>query len=396
MAKGIASEEYRTRVRPKFEYQINTIPLLRAAFPLYYDWYMRPERRGTRLPKGWIVKNFSRLDRDFIQFDMSGKAAAWLDHFATQRRKAQWYKDRFEILRQLLKDGVVFQTKVSAPKGEATYKDPERNSEVQARKMEDDDFAMAEAIRKADASQRQKNEIEEERADKLASYVHYSTEDLFTRFPDLVDLANYLIRQRTQFEPGNVPFCTNVLPFGAKTIYEAIRIGLSQHKHFHFHYNTTTRSLTEEEWHGYLTGGCRNPIFSYADREAGSPLARTDIVLTEEFDLKFLPVFSYMGTEENGQDRILLSLETHCQTPFHKKAPVGTVGFRYNKAGIPANFDGRRVCTLMFVWSERKFLESVEAGTLNINRTLPHGNPMFDGFNMDVWDPNSWKPVQLH
>ena len=77
-------------------------------------------------------------------------------------------------------------------------------------------------------------------------------------------------------------------------------------------------------------------------------------------------------------------------------APVGTLGYRWNMAGRPTDFDGARVCTLMYVWSERnKFLEKVETKELKINPTLPHSNPAFDGFNMKVWDPDTWVPVEL-
>ena len=80
----------------------------------------------------------------------------------------------------------------------------------------------------------------------------------------------------------------------------------------------------------------------------------------------------------------------------HKKAPVGTLGYRYNKAGRPSGyFDGSSVCTLMYVWSECKLLKKVEAGELVINPTKPHCNPAFDRYNMETWDPDKWVPVEL-
>ena len=112
-----------------------------------------------------------------------------------------------------------------------------------------------------------------------------------------------------------------------------------------------------------------------------------------------MPLFSYIGSEENGRDTILLDLESKVQALCHKKAPVGTLGYRYDKAGQPTDFKNeRRVCTLMYFWSERKLLENVEKGELVINRTL-RGCPKIayadTAFNMEVWDPNTWLPVEL-
>ncbi|KAL3938203.1 MAG: hypothetical protein SGARI_001835 [Bacillariaceae sp.] len=112
-------------------------------------------------------------------------------------------------------------------------------------------------------------------------------------------------------------------------------------------------------------------------------------------DLVFIPIFRYVGTRKNGFDRILLAAERLCQTPYHKKAPVGTLGFRYNNAGTPA-LDSSRICTLYFVSSVKKLLQKVEAGTLKVNRT---SDKVLQGcqayMNYGVWDPQNWSPTNL-
>ena len=81
---------------------------------------------------------------------------------------------------------------------------------------------------------------------------------------------------------------------------------------------------------------------------------------------------------------------------FHKKAPVGTLGYRWDKAGHPNGYwndDEDRVCSLMLVWSESKFLEKVRDNELCINPTRRAGANA--AFNNRVWDDNSWEPVLL-
>ena len=167
---------------------------------------------------------------------------------------------------------------------------------------------------------------------------------------------------------------------------------MRDHKHFHFHFCTTTLDDSAGEWHQCLTGTGRKCIFHCSNEETGSPLRRTEILYSGNDDLRFVPVIRYLGTPDNGEDRILLELETKCQSKCHLKLPVGTVGWRYHKAGTPRPFNGAsRVCTLYFVYSESKFLEQVEAGTLGISPTkLGRGNR---GYNLTVWDSTTWAPV---
>ena len=315
MPKSKASQKYRrNRKRQQFEYRLNSVALLQAALPFYYNWYMA--NRGSALRRNWILKNMSRLDADLIRFDNTGTAEGWLKHFNTQRKKSQWYKERFTVLRQHLGDGVIAPTAVSAAVGQPATKHPERNKEILGRKMEDNDFAMQAAIRKADAYQRLKEEREEEREDNLALYVVSADEEIFRRYPDLKDLANHILFNKTEFDIPDLPFCDSALPFGGTTIYKSLQVGLGT-KYFHFNFCTTTRALEEGEWHGYLTGGCRNGIFSHADEIDRTRLRENTLLHSGDYDIKWMPIFSYIGNNDNGRDCILLELESLCQSTFH-------------------------------------------------------------------------------
>lgn len=123
-----------------------------------------------------------------------------------------------------------------------------------------------------------------------------------------------------------------------------------------------------------------------------------DVTHSGEYDLKMMPVFMYQGREDNGLDRIVLQLEDLCQRPYHRKLPVGTLGFRTDHGGQPIVANDNRVCTLFFVWSERKFLKNVEQGVLKVNRTRQGtrgGSITNRDMNFEIWDHNTWAPVHL-
>jgi hypothetical protein len=87
-------------------------------------------------------------------------------------------------------------------------------------------------------------------------------------------------------------------------------------------------------------------------------------------------------------------LESKSQTPYHKKVPVGTLGFRYDAAGRPIAKE-ECICTLYFVFSVRKLLEKVEAGTLKVSPTK-RGLTMVESlFNRKIWERNTWAPVVI-
>ena len=90
-------------------------------------------------------------------------------------------------------------------------------------------------------------------------------------------------------------------------------------------------------------------------------------------------------------------MESLCQGKYHKKAPVGTVGFRNDKAGYASmNQTERRVDTLYFVFSESKFLRKVENGELKVNRTKQHRiSQLQDVYNYGVWDAATWTGVDI-
>ena len=397
---GSASIQFRgPRQTVRFTFHLETLPDLKNAFPLYYNWYT--QHRGQPLPKGWILLNLQTLESDFIQFDNTGTARAYFDFLNSDKKKAKWFARTFMKLRVLLDDGIIRETVGSAPMGQPTTVHPERQKEYRSQHYEDEDRAIARDICRADSNDRKNAELKAQRDAEMSVYLNSCVEAIFRQYPDTDSLANYLLSRRTEFDlPPNIqsPYCTSVLPFGAKTVLESIKTGL-RNKYFHFNFCTTTLSLDEGEWHNYITGFGRNGIFSHANTPDIPRLSKKTLFHTnaDEYDLKFLPVFSYKGSDDNGQDRLLLSLETKCQTVCHQKAPVGTLGYRYNFAGQPVNYnDDERVCTLMLVWSECKLLKKVEAGELIINPTKPHvSNSLTVNYNMKVWNPNMWEPVEL-
>ena len=116
----------------------------------------------------------------------------------------------------------------------------------------------------------------------------------------------------------------------------------------------------------------------------------------EKSDLRVVELFSYVGNNENGRDRLMLRVESGFQGLLHKKLPLGTLGFRYDKAGQPVgntywpeNED--RVCKVYFVYSESKLLKLVEDGQVIINPTRAKRSD----FNTDIWGTTTWKPVNL-
>lgn len=259
------------------------------------------------MPKNWLGSNLRLLDADFIRFDNTGTATDWLNHFSTEKNYRNWYTHCFGRLRQLLGDGIIRSSRVSAAVGQPNSKDPQRGAEYRRLRMEneDEDVAIAREIKKADSTQRTKDEKQEERQDKLAAHMGSSNEDIFRLFPNLDDLANHLLHQRTKFDQHNIPFCDNTLPFGAKTFFESIQAGVHT-KYFHFNICTTTRPLEEGEWHNYMTSSSRNGIFSHANEPDRLGLRASIILHSDEYDLKWVPIFSYIGTNENGGGRILL------------------------------------------------------------------------------------------
>ena len=109
-----------------------------------------------------------------------------------------------------------------------------------------------------------------------------------------------------------------------------------------------------------------------------------------------MELFSYLGNDENGRDKLMLEVEAGLQGVLHKKLPLGTLGFRFDRAGRsvgntywPKNED--RVCKVYFVYSESKLLKLVEDGQVIINPTRAKRSD----FNTDIWGTTTWKPVNL-
>lgn len=391
-----ASIEYRgKRKRVHFEFRVKTLPQMRAAFPLYYQYYST--NRKARLPKGWIMERLAQLDADFIAHDRTGTAPQFLTLFRDKRAKATWYAMKFGLLRDKLGDGII-DDKGNAKRSlgqPASMNREDSAARMREKKEKDEDFAIAQAVAAAECNDQDKAEKKEEKSDQIENAKLYIDHELLTRFDTTEALVNYLLRQCpfAEFPTSTHERAAKALPFGAKTVHEAINRGL-QTPHFHYNFCTTTRDDHEGEFHGYLTNGNRNWIFHYATNPVGTPLAQGDVLDDEFSDLQFIPLFRYIGTEQNGFERLLIDVEAKSQTQYHKKVPVGTVGFRYDNAGQPVAREDC-VCTLYFVFSVRKLLEKVEKGELKISPT-GRGLPMTESlFNRKIWERSNWAPVEI-
>uniref|UniRef100_A0A7S2VE60 Uncharacterized protein n=1 Tax=Entomoneis paludosa TaxID=265537 RepID=A0A7S2VE60_9STRA len=372
--------------------EIVTQAQFEAAFPLYCNWYMA--NRKSSLPSGWVTGNLPQLDADLLAYDGSVYTRNFLNHFPTYRRKADWYKRKFIDYRHVLGDNTIRKQKNGADIGDRGTAAPERNRESWREYQETEEGGIKLTIKDADHYQRAKEEREEEKHYVMQDFLLNSGNDLLTEYSTTRDLVNFVLRQCTfeEFPTCEYPRAAKALPFGAKTIHEAVQTGIQNHPHFHFNFCTTTRPIDDGEWHGYLTQNHRNCIFHYSQSPPGTNIQKSDLL-----DLQFIPILQYVGNANNGMDRILLEVESGCQSTYHQKLPVGTVGWRYNKAGISISKRGQEeehVCTLFFVFSVCELLEKVEEGVLKISRTKagPIANPLF---NFDVWDINAWEPALI-
>ena len=190
------------------------------------------------------------------------------------------------------------------------------------------------------------------------------------------DILQYILHEKSIFRKPDVANGTDELPFGCTTLGEVLEYAFATKKYYHCHFCTTTCSDQEEEWHCYFSGSktkTNNPLFSQANvPNRGLTLGRLNDL--EKSDLRVVELFSYVGNNENGRDRLMLRVESGFQGLLHKKLPLGTLGFRYDKAGQPVgntywpeNEDS--VCKVYFVYSVSKLLQLVEKEQLIINPT---------------------------
>ena len=392
-----ASEPYRQgRVINLWEYRLDELDVLEAHFPLYFTHYLVPANRGQSLPRGWIGDNMVQLIDDVA--DAAGVRSVLARNFLGRMndlRRRNWFAARFIKIREVLGDHIIVQRRNTAARGQPGCKHPVREAARYAASLENEEYEMELRIRAADFGQRTKEERERERNDVVST----SLAAIFVNneYDDLPALTNRVLHHQIDYVSDlTIPCATHSLPFGKDTVFEAIQYGLRHRRYFHFNFCTTTRLERDEEFLRYLTQD-RNPIFSPFNQRHLSLDRQTLLVNpNQEYDLKFTTIKSYPGNAANGKDNLLLALESKLQGLFHKKAPVGTLGYRWDKAGHPNGYwndDEDRVCSLMLVWSESKFLEKVRDNELCINPTRRGINN--DVFNNEVWDDNSWEPVLL-
>ena len=394
-----ASEPFReVRVRNMWEYDLNTLELLDAHFPLYFTHYLVPANRGRSLPPGWIKRNMVQLCDDFV--DAAGVqsvlARNFLDRMNEDPQRRVWFAHRFKKIREVLGDHIISETRVSAARGQPGNNHPVRRAARQVALMENEEYEMDLMIRQGDFDQRAKDERDRERkhivATSLAQVYNHN------EYIDITALMNRILHLPIVFVSDlNVPFATHSLPFGKPTVFEALQHGLAHEPLLHFNFCITSRPENQEECHRYLSQNTanNNPTFSPTNPDHRG-LTRNMLLKT---DVRYTTICSYKANAGNGKDTLILALESQLQGVFHKKAPIGTLGFRYDKAGRPDyrwNDDEERVCSLMLVWSESKLLESVRDGELRINPTSTAGPPQFlSQYNHKIWDYESWVPVVL-
>ncbi|OEU07276.1 hypothetical protein FRACYDRAFT_251401 [Fragilariopsis cylindrus CCMP1102] len=390
-----ASEPYRQgRVNNKWEYKLTELDILEAHFPLYFTHYLVPDNRGQSLPKGWIGRNMVQLTDDFA--DAAGVQSVLARNFLGRMNNTpNWFAQRFKKIRDVLGDHIIVQRRNTAALGQPGSHNPVRQAARHAALMENEEYEMELRIRRGDVTQRDKEERDRERNDKVATslaaiYVN-------NEYDDVTALMNRILHQPIDYVSDlTIPCATHSLPFGKPTVFEALQYGLRYRRYLHFNFCTTTRPENQEEYVRYLSQD-RNPIFSPFNQRHLSLDRQTLLVdPNQEYDLKFTTIKSYRGSAGNGKDNLLLALESKLQGLFHRKAPVGTLGYRWDKAGHPNGYwndDEERVCSLMLVWSESKFLEKVRDNELCINPTRRAGANA--AFNNRVWDDNSWEPVLL-
>lgn len=220
------------RNKLRMENPPKTLEKLQRAIPLYYAWYMR--NRGSSLPRGWIVQHFHELDRDIIRYDPSAERC--LARFATNRQKSLFYNDKFRLLRDLLADGIIEERANTARMGTAGTCNRDRMQTYTEERRDDEEKEIQDFVTRAVTNERHKEEQKASRDSFLALCVQTCEEDIFTRYPDMEDPSKHLLYERTAFPPSDSPGRADALPFGAKTIDEAIRIGASTNKHFHFNF----------------------------------------------------------------------------------------------------------------------------------------------------------------
>ena len=395
-----ASKKYRKRTNNHWERRLDQPGDLEAHFPLYWKHYQK--YRSKVLPKGWMQKRgrLKQMQDQFIvaasAYSAPGLALAFFKEKKDKRAISNWFSNKFQKIREELGDGIVQQTCLSAPLGQPCSGHPDRLADREAVLKENPEYCMKAQQCGAMCSERMKAERDKERSDVVATslaQVYVNNE-----YVNITALANRILHKPINFVSDiNIPFATHSLPFGKATVFEALQHGLSYERLFHFNFCITSRGENEEECHRYLSGcGAKdNPIFSPTN-PGHNTLTRNMLL---QSDVRFTTVCSYKANADNGKDTLILALESQLQGVFHKKAPMGTLGFRWDKAGRPDyrwTDDQERVCSLMLVWSESKLLKAVQDGVLRINPTKISGPSVLHSlYNNKEWDDESWEPVVL-
>lgn len=403
MGKFIAQPFRQQRKRNKFPYPLNEEEVLKKVFPQYHQHYIKPENRKQVLHKSFFDKTRLRdMINDVIEYTENHHPTHVVDEvkyfFNQSENEKKWFLQKFGKLRSEMGDGTVFQTCLTGTLGSKTAMHPER-AKVYIEKYKQDPIQVALRVKAHQLNNlRHSQECKAQRDHHTRRYLSSFNESEKTNFETVEDILQDILHRKDTFRKPDVANGTDELPFGRATLGEVLAYAFANKEYFHCNFCTTTRADREGEWNRYFTctpSKVANPIFSQANfRNRGLTLNRLNNL--QQSDLCVMELFSYVGNNENGRDRLQLQVESGLQGKLHKKLPLGTLGFRYDQAGHPVgntywpeNKD--RVCKVYFVYSESKLLQSVEKGQLIINPTRRE----ISTFNTDIWSRSTWKPVKL-
>ena len=168
-----ASKKYRKRTHKHWERRLNQPGDLEAHFPLYWKHYQK--YRSKVLPKGWMQKRgrLKQMQDQFIvaasAYSAPGLALAFFKEKKDKRAISNWFSNKFEKIREELGDGIIQQTRLSAPLGQPCYKHPDRLADRDAVLKENPEYCMKHQLSYAMSDERRKDERNKERSDIVAT-----------------------------------------------------------------------------------------------------------------------------------------------------------------------------------------------------------------------------------
>ena len=384
--------------------------------PEYYEHYNKPENYKKVLCSSFWGKDDNKLEQmiyDCVKYaknhhpNLVEDVTLFFRHLEEKKRSLDpsarcpirtWFLENFGKMRSLMGHGTIRPTRRTGPIGSKTKFDPETKKLQHEKNLLRNPTKAATVAQNAKIYQaRSKQERKAQRDHHVRNHLASINDTEKTGFETAEDLLHYLLHKKRIFAKPNVANGTDKLPFGRATLGEALAYAFAHKEHFHCNVCTTTRSDEEEEWRRYTTTSTQasNSIFSLTDVQSKC-LPKEYVIDPKQSDFCVTELYSYVGNSKNGRDNLMLKVESDIQGIMQKKLPVGTLGFRFDKAGRPVGNKSwpeneERVCKVYFVYSESKILKLVEKGQVMINPTRSDRAI----YNTDIWSSTTWKPVHL-